>query len=173
MRLFEAVRNIVAGLLEPTRYHALYRYRVVEMQNDRVALQAVSSAALLPDMQAISMKPGVSGCHAKLALGSVVLVAFVEGDPGQPVITHFDGKDGSGWKPVELQLSADKITVDSNDITIKGDSQLLESITLGSVTGPAKRKVVCYGDNIVFPSPGPGLVVMGTDPVATLRKVDA
>jgi len=155
MRLFEAVRNIVAGLLEPTRYHALYRYRVVEMQNERVALQAVSSAALLPDMQAISMRPGVSGCHAKLKLGSIVLVAFVEGDPGQPVITHFDGKDGSGWKPVEIEIDAQtKITIGKEvtelllgpeprlPIARQGDPVVAGGLT-GTIVGPCSLKAKC------------------------------
>jgi hypothetical protein len=83
----------------------LYRYRVVRMASDgRVELQAVRRIVGLPDLLPISQWPGVAGTHAELAPGTVVLVEFVEGDRGMPVITHFVGKDGSDFTPVSLVL---------------------------------------------------------------------
>jgi hypothetical protein len=82
----------------------LYRYRVVRMVADRVELQAVRKAAGLPDLLPVSMWPGIAGAHAELTPGAEVLVTFVEGDRTMPVVTHFAGKDGTGFVPVSLTL---------------------------------------------------------------------
>lgn len=80
------------------------RYRVFRMSSDRVELQAVSPG--LPNIGPISMSPGVAGAHAELTPGSIVLVTFVDGDRTLPMITHFAGKDGTGWTPANLTLDA-------------------------------------------------------------------
>lgn len=81
-----------------------YRYRVVTQSDvdGRVNLQAVRKAAGLPDVQPLSMWPGVAGAHAVLEQGAEVLVEFIEGDPTQPIITHFSGQGGAGFVPVSL-----------------------------------------------------------------------
>lgn len=82
-----------------------WRYRVVGMAPDgRVNLQAISTG--VPDVLPVPMRPGAAGVHAQLTPGTEVLVHFVEGDPGQPVITHFAGKGGDGWIPESLSLAA-------------------------------------------------------------------
>lgn len=83
-----------------------WRYRVIEMDGDRVKLQAVSRAAGLPDTMPVSMGPGVAGAHAELAPAAEVLVEFIEGSPTAPIITHFAGKDGTGFVPVTLLFDA-------------------------------------------------------------------
>jgi hypothetical protein len=59
------------------------------MRGDRADLQRAGSRKDLPDLIAVSMFPGVSGTHARLSKGTEVLVAFVDGDRAQPVITNF------------------------------------------------------------------------------------
>lgn len=89
-----------------TRIWGKWRYRVSEMNGDRVKLQAVSSAAGLPDILPVDMYPGLAGVHAVLTNGADVLVEFVEGSPRLPIITGFVGKGGSGFVPVSLTLDA-------------------------------------------------------------------
>jgi hypothetical protein len=104
-RLERAIRAIVTrcvdGLIVGPR-----RYRVVRMSGDRVELQAVRRAAGLPDILPISMWAGVAGVHAELAASAEVLVEFIDGLPTAPIITHFAGKDGTGWTPTSVTLSA-------------------------------------------------------------------
>lgn len=81
-----------------------YRYRVIRMTGDRVELQAVRKGAGLPDLLPVSMWPGVAGVHATLLPGAEVLVQFVEGNRTMPIITHFAGRDGTGFAPIELVI---------------------------------------------------------------------
>lgn len=85
------------------------KYRVVQMSSERVELQAVDRSAGLPDIRPISMWPGVAGAHAELTPGALVLVQFIDGDRTQPVVTHFAGKDGTGWTPANLTFDATSI----------------------------------------------------------------
>jgi len=102
-----------------------YRYRVVRMSGDRVELQAVASAAGLPDVIPVAMKPGVSGAHAELTGGSIVLVEFVEGDRTMPLVVAFAGKAEEGHAPDELVLSV----VSSLKL---GSDSATEGVALGS-----------------------------------------
>jgi len=86
------------------RLHGLYKYRVVQMQGERVALQAVSQAAGLPDILPISLWPGSPSTHAQLALGAYVGVQFFEGDRAQPIVTAFAGRDSPGHVATLLEL---------------------------------------------------------------------
>ena len=86
--------------------HGLWRYRVSQMDGDRVKLQAISRAAGLPDVLPVDMYPGMAGLHAALTNGAEVLVQFIEGSPTMPVITHFVGKGGPGHEPSTITIDA-------------------------------------------------------------------
>src|SRR5262252_4327925 len=106
----DAQRGRLAGLLEAIARRATdapifgkYRYRVVTQRDDgRLELQAVRREAGLPDLKPIRVWPGVAGAAADLTPGAEVLVEFIEGDPQQPIVTHFAGVDGPGFVPVSL-----------------------------------------------------------------------
>lgn len=103
-RLAELWRALTDRLADAALF-GLYRYRVVSMAGDgRVSLQAVRKAAGLPDIEPVAQWPGVAGTHAELAPGAEVLVAFIEGDRTQPIVTHYAGKGGAGFVPVSLTL---------------------------------------------------------------------
>jgi hypothetical protein len=101
--LQRAMRAVVSQMISG-RLPGLYRYRIVSAVGDRVDLQAVRKAAGVPDLLKVSMWPGVAGSHATLAPSAEVLVQFLEGDPSQPVVTAFAGKDGAGFVPLLLEL---------------------------------------------------------------------
>lgn len=99
--------GLVKSIVERTTdgaLHGHYRYRLVRMAGERLELQAVRKVAGLPDLLPISVMPGIAGAHAILTPGTEVLVAFVEGDRGQPVALAFSGLDGPGFAPVALTL---------------------------------------------------------------------
>jgi hypothetical protein len=78
----------------------------VRMSADRVELQIVNRALGLPDILPISQWPGAAGVWAQLQPGALVLVQFIDGDPSQPIVTHYEPKGGAGFRPVEMHLCA-------------------------------------------------------------------
>jgi hypothetical protein len=82
----------------------LYLYRVVSMSDGRVSVQAVHREAGLPNLGPISQWPGVAGIHAELTPGAEVLVGFIGGDRDRPVLTHYAGRGGEGFKPVSIVI---------------------------------------------------------------------
>lgn len=104
-RVVDALRALVARLTDGALYGPRL-YRVGELVGDRVKLQPVDRSSGLPMIGPISLWPGMAGLHAELALGAHVLVEFVDGDRTQPIVTHFAGKDGTGWTPTSLVLDA-------------------------------------------------------------------
>jgi hypothetical protein len=109
-RLLHVIKVLVREVLNTTPpchdFMALYRYRVVRMVANRAELQAVRKGAGLPDTLPVSIHPGMAGLAANLTPGALVLVAFIEGDPTQPIITHFATQDEPGFLPVSLALDA-------------------------------------------------------------------
>ena len=58
----------------------------------------------------------MAGMSAKLTPGSIVLVSFADGDGTQPIITHFEDKDGNGFLPVQVFIDAsEKVFIGTGD----------------------------------------------------------
>lgn len=113
-RVLDSIMAAARAAFPFWRYWAPRRYRVSRMSATRVELQIVNRSLGLPDILPISQWPGLAGTWAKLTPGAEVLVQFVDGDPGQPVVTHFAGKGGVGWAPVEVEIDAsDKVAIGS------------------------------------------------------------
>lgn len=73
------------------KFLATYLYRVVAQNSDgRLQLQALRPSAGLPDILPIAPWTGHGGASAKLLPGSLVRVAFVGGDPSQPVADAYE-----------------------------------------------------------------------------------
>jgi len=79
------------------------------------------------------MYPGSPGHWAELVPGANVIVAFIEGDPAQPIVTNFEPKGGPGFRPAKLTIDA------------------VGAIELGAAVGTVIRQ----GDTITI-SPGNG-----------------
>lgn len=100
----------LAGLITAITEHVVsrrlyghYRYRVVRQRGDgRLDLQAVSFG--LPDLSYVTVWPGVSGAHATVTPGGLVLVVFADGDRAQPLVTHVAPYGAPGFAPAELTL---------------------------------------------------------------------
>lgn len=99
-RALEAVVRRVIG----ERIYGSIRYRVMAIRGDRVELQSIAPG--YPDIGPVPYAPGVAGAHSTLQVGAEVLVEFIEGDRTLPRVTHFAGKDGVGWTPVDTVLDA-------------------------------------------------------------------
>lgn len=106
-RLLGALGHMVRELGGVT-YLRLYAYRFInDASSGRLNLQAVDKGPGLPDGIPIPIFPGMAGLSAKLTASQTVLVAFLEGDPKQPVVVGFDGN-----LPSEVTVDAtDKVNL--------------------------------------------------------------
>ncbi len=89
----------------------VYKYRViVEGVDERLTLQAVNPSAGVPDVLPIAMWPGMSGLGAKLKPGTIVLLTFIAGGPGdppEPVVFAFEAKG----RPLVFEIDAEAVTI--------------------------------------------------------------
>lgn len=84
-------------------YLRSYRYRVVVQALDgRLTLQAVSRTAGLPDVLPVAFWPSTAGVVAELVPGTIVVVAFLEGNPSLPIVTHVE----HGAVPLVVKVGA-------------------------------------------------------------------
>lgn len=127
-------------------------YRVVTQAGPYVELQAVKKSAGLPDLARVLSRPS-AGYAPTYKLGSLVLVAFVAGDPRRPFIA-FGPEVGSSTPPA-VAVDADAINCgaalgtviregDTVSITPGNSSGVVTgmvSITLGLGSPPVKSKV--------------------------------
>lgn len=152
-RLLRAIRTIARETFANYACLSPRRYRVVRLSVDRLELQAIKVVAGLPDILPISVWPGMAGLSADVAIGAVVLVQFIDGDPAMPIVTHFSPKDGAGFLPAKAALDAtDEVRIGehaSSVVLASGDADPLSSPT---------GRVVRYGDSITFLAPGPGAI---------------
>ncbi len=105
-RILRAFAALVEKFTEQTKCHVQVRYRVVRAQGDRYDLQAVRKGEW-PDLVPCGVQAGAAGYKANLALGSIVLVAFVEGDPTLPRIVAFEEPGQPGFVPISIKIAAD------------------------------------------------------------------
>lgn len=104
-RLLAAYREML-DLLDPGRkYRGTYEYRVVTQEGERLNLQVVLVSTTMPDIKRVVVRPGVMGCKGHPALGSRVLVIFVNNDPARPAVVGFEDAEGSGFMPLSLALA--------------------------------------------------------------------
>lgn len=114
-RLPEALRRIVETFTERHRYFAPWEYRVVLPSGERLDLQATRVSSGMPDLRAVRVRPS-AGCRAHVALGSLVLVSFANGDPSRPVVTSTDEADAPGFVPGDLYLQAGTTGTDAGAV---------------------------------------------------------
>lgn len=106
-RLAGLLRSIIAHAVSG-ELNGVYRYRVVTMNGDgRCDLQSVRKQTGLPDLRSVAQWPGLPGSYPTLALGTEVLVQFVDSDPAQPLITSYVGPGGAGFVPQQVVIGGD------------------------------------------------------------------
>ena len=104
-RQLSAMRRLVESMLPDYRYRGLTEYRVVTQEGERLNLQPVRVSIGMPSLRRVKIRPGLPGCRADIALGSLVLVAFVNADPARPVVVSFEEAEAPGFLPSILELA--------------------------------------------------------------------
>lgn len=105
-RLVDSFNKIVDIRTAGHRFFAPWEYRVVDRHGDRLDLQCATSRARMPDLVSVRVRNGVAGLRAYPALGSLVVVQFVNGDPTRPYVASFDEPDGAGFVADEIFAQA-------------------------------------------------------------------
>lgn len=131
-------------IIDPDRaYRGVYEYRVVTQEGKRLNLQPVRVSAGMPDLARVVVRPGVAGCEADVALGSRVLVGFIEADPARPYVAAHEDAEGEGFVPTLINLANG-----SAFLARVGDSVSVNIVSLpvvggggGSVSGTASGTI--------------------------------
>lgn len=138
-KALRALRALIKLFTSKLEYHAKVRYRVVEKVVDRYHLQAVKKGKW-PDQTFVSVMPGAAGYDAPPALGSIVVVEFLEGDPSLPVVTHFSGPGQEGFIPISVAIAgSDKAVAGVGDqvaFVLPPGIPLLTSVGPATIASP-------------------------------------
>jgi hypothetical protein len=125
------------------KFLATYLYRIVLQDADgRLELQAVDTAAGIPDTLPLSPWTGVSGASVKYKLGSQVRVAFFEGAASQPIVDSYD--------PTSIPLQA---TYDATAAVNVGPSAATVALAGGAApvaTGPWATQLMAALDALAM-----------------------
>lgn len=146
-RRLAAFRRLFEALDPGRRFAGVFEYRVVSQSGERLDLQAVRVSSGMPDLRRAVVRPGVAGCRADVAMGSRVLVAFIDSDPARPIVVGFEDAEGSGFLSTTLSL-------DATDTVAVGPSADMVELGSGSeigVSSPTGR-VLRWGDPIFPPT---------------------
>lgn len=92
---------------DPDRnFRAIWEYRVVTQEVERLNLQPVLVSSGMPSLKRVRVRPGIAGCRSDVMLGSYVLVAFVNGSRGRPEVVNFQDAEGAGFTPLLTSIDA-------------------------------------------------------------------
>jgi len=105
-RILDAYRALLDQLDPDRTFRGTFEYRVVTLDGNRANLQPVLVSTGMPDLQRVPVRPGLSGAKSQLALGSRVLVTWVNADPARPEVVAFEDADGEGFRPVVTEIDA-------------------------------------------------------------------
>lgn len=111
--IIAALRRAVREQDPGQTYKGCYEYRVASQSGNLLDLQATKRDIGLPDLAKVRIRPGVPGVRADVALGSHVIVTFINGDPSRPWVQAFEEPDGQGWAPPSVAIVADEVNLGS------------------------------------------------------------
>jgi hypothetical protein len=110
-----ALEAAIGRLFPWLRYaRSPFEYRVVTQDGELLNLQPVLASLGLDDLEGIAVRPGVAGVRADVALGSRVLVSFINADPSRPVVVGFEDADSDGFAADRWDLSAGEVHIDGS-----------------------------------------------------------
>jgi hypothetical protein len=107
-----------------------WEYQVAEATETTFSGRATSSRCPWPDLVGIPLMPGVPGTLLKPAVGSLVGVVFLNGDPTRPRVMSWD------------QNTAELVTINATTLLKLGPSSAAVQIAGG---GPAVHRVGDHG----------------------------
>jgi hypothetical protein len=125
-RRAQAYARILAASDPSARYRGVFEYRVVSQAGERLNLQPVRTRASMPDLARVPVRMGVPGVRAEHALGSQVLVVFLDADASRPAVVGFDSPDQPGWHPFQYTMG---------DTAVQGVARMTDPVIAGGFAG--------------------------------------
>jgi len=118
----DALALLLEALDPRRRYRGTYEFRVVTQSGNRLNLQPVRASSGLSDLLRVPVRLA-PGLRAEHALGSLVLVTFVDADPSRPTVIAGDDADAPGWAPTGLVVggTGDRVALASEVDARLGD----------------------------------------------------
>lgn len=148
-RVTTALARLIETLAPETLYRGVWSYRIVAQSGERLDLQIERTSSGMPDLQRVRVRPGIAGARADHTVGSMVLVTFIDGDPGRPVVVAGDDAESPGFVPSELDLcegdgrvlrEGDTLSI-TNVTPGPGTTGAIATVTLGLGAPPTPSKV--------------------------------
>jgi hypothetical protein len=99
-RLIASFRALVKTELPDTTFQGVYEYSVHATDGTTVDATPTSSGSSLPEITKVTLRSGLAGCTSTPAIGSLLVVAFLNGDQGKPFVVG--GYDGTTAQSVVL-----------------------------------------------------------------------
>lgn len=105
--------RLVAHLTAHFRFFGVYEYVVQSQAGEFIDLKPARKLRIgLPDEIRTPVRPGIPGAKGTPAIGSSVLVMFIDGDESRHHIVAFAGADGAGFVPTQVTIDAsDRVIV--------------------------------------------------------------
>jgi hypothetical protein len=104
-----ALQDLMRALLPRLDYMVPVEYRVESLAGNRLTLQPVRTSSGMPELARVPVRPGIAGALCKPALGSRVLVSFVEANPAFPYVCAFEEADAAGFAPTDTTIEVSAI----------------------------------------------------------------
>lgn len=132
-RRLTALARIFDALDPDRRFRGVYEYRIVSQVAERLNLQPVRVSTGMPDLERVTVRPGVPGTKAMHALGSRVLVAFIDASPSFPVVIGFENAEGEGFAPLAITVKATAINL--GEPALLGAARFSDTVQAGPFGG--------------------------------------
>ena len=133
-RRLSALQGLIDQLYPDLRYRGAFEFRVVTQSGERLNLQPARVSLGFPDLSRVPVRPGLSGSRSDVALGSLVLVQFVNANPARPVVTSFDSPDNPGWSPLVSDLTGAALRL-GGEAAVLGVARLTDAVVAGPFAG--------------------------------------
>lgn len=153
-RQHEALRRLIVAAFPDLKFRGVTEYRVDGASGKRLNLTPVRQSSGMPSLLRVPVRPGIPGADADHAVGSKVLVSFIDADPARPCVTSFEDARSEAFVPDELRFAEG-----TKGVARKDDEVLLGYCLWDSVTrilyfspaalGPVATVYVPWG---TFPS---------------------
>lgn len=106
-RLSDAFDGLVRGATRHTDGYRRCEYKVARAADDGyLDLRPARPSLGYPDLANVPMRSGIPGGGGSPAIGSTVLVGFVDGDLTRPFALDYEGEAGASWLPSTARIDA-------------------------------------------------------------------
>ncbi len=102
----DTMRTLMAAADPDRKFRGSTEYIVDTRSGSRLNLLPLRVSSGMPYLKLVPVRPGVAGCEADVALGSYVVVQFIDDDPSRPYVANHADADADRFQPTALSLFA-------------------------------------------------------------------